>query len=187
MNLAVILALARLLVIGDSIAYDNRPYLQHELPHWRIESNFSFARTASETAHDLRELARRETLPPIIHVSSGTGDDPSHPKRFARAVRRVMRVAGPERCVVWANVWRLKLSEPTFEVINYVLAEKALARQNLLVVDWHAMVEANRDWLVDLVHVNAAGNRARAAAVALEVRACRKLLAAPGPPGPLPG
>jgi hypothetical protein len=177
---------ARLLVIGDSLAYDNRPYLQHELPRWRIEGNFGFARSAAETAHDLRRLARRETLPPIIHVSSGTGDDPSRAKRFELAVRRVMRVAGPERCVVWANVWRLKLSEPTFDVINLVLAHEALARSNLLVVDWHAMVDANNDWLVDLVHVNPAGNRARAAAVATDVRACRKLLSRPAAPGPLP-
>ena len=57
----------------------------------------------------------------------------------------------------------------------------------MLVVDWHAMVEAHRSWLVDLVHVNAAGNRARAAEVSREVRACHKLLEAAGPPGPLPG
>jgi hypothetical protein len=175
-----------LFVIGDSLAYDNRPYLQNELPNWRIQSDFGFARTASETAHDLRARDRREPLPPIVHVSSGTGDDPSRAGRFRRAVRRVMRVAGPQRCVVWANVWRLKLSEPTFDVINLVLAEEALARPNLRVVDWHSMIEAHGDWLVDLVHVNEEGNRARAAAVAREVRACRKELTAPVPPGPLP-
>ena len=177
---------ARLLVIGDSLAYDNRPYLQRDLPHWRIEGNFSFARDARQTARDLRKLGRRETLPPIIHVSSGTGDDPEHVKRFDLAVRRLMRVAGPERCVVWANVWRVKLSEPTFAVINGALSLESLARPNLLVVDWYAMVEANRDWLVDPVHVNAPGNLARAAAVAAQVRACRKLLSRPLSPGPLP-
>jgi hypothetical protein len=176
----------RLFVIGDSIAYDNRPYLQRDLPHWKIQSDFSFARLASETAHDLRARDRREPLPPIIHVSSGTGDDPSRAGRFRRAVRRVMRLAGPQRCVVWANVWRLKLSEPTFDVINLVLAEEALARPNLRVVDWHSMVEAHRQWLVDLVHVDEEGNRARAAAVAGEVRACRDQLTTPLPPGPLP-
>jgi hypothetical protein len=177
----------RLFVIGDSIAYDNRSYLEKQLPHWKIQSDFSFARTATETAHDLRVRDRAEDLPPIIHVSSGTGDDPSHAKRFRRTVRRVMRLAGPQRCVVWANVWRLKLSNPTFEVINLMLAEEASVRLNLRVVDWHAMVEAHNDWLVDLVHVNEEGNRARAAAVAGEVRACRKQLTAPMPPGPLPG
>jgi hypothetical protein len=176
----------RLFVIGDSLAYDNRPYLQKDLPHWKIQSDFSFARLASDTAHDLRVRDRREPLPPIIHVSSGTGDDPSRLGRFRRAVQRVMRLAGPQRCVVWANVWRLKLSQPTFDVINLVLAEEALARPNLRVVDWHSMVAAHGEWLVDLVHVDEEGNRARAAAVAREVRACRKELTAPVPPGPLP-
>jgi hypothetical protein len=175
-----------LFVIGDSLAYDNRPYLQQELPHWKIQSDFSFARLASETARDLRGRDRRQLLPPIIHVSSGSGDDPSRAGRFRRAVRRVMRVAGPQRCVVWANVWRLKLSEPTFNVINLVLAQEALTHPNLRVVDWHAMIAAHHDWLVDLIHVNGEGNRARAAAVAREVRACRRQLTAPVPPGPLP-
>jgi hypothetical protein len=176
----------RLFVIGDSLAYDNRPYLQKDLPHWKIQSDFSFARSAADTAHDLRARDRRESLPPIIHVSSGTGDDPSRLGRFRRAVRRVMRLAGPQRCVVWANVWQLKLSEPTFDVINLVLAQEALAHPNLRVVDWHSMIATHHDWLVDLIHVDEEGNRARAAAVAREVRACRDELTASVPPGPLP-
>lgn len=174
-----------LLVVGDSLAYDNGPYLRDELRHWRIEEDFSFARTALETADDLRLRARSGVpLPPVIHVSSGTGDDPSQPEQLRRAVRRVMRVAGPSRCVVWANVWRLRLAEPTFATLNLVLAQEDLARANLRVVDWHALVESRRDWLVDPVHVNAEGNRARAQAVARETRICRWQLKAP--PGPLP-
>jgi hypothetical protein len=165
-----------LLVIGDSLAYDNRPYLAHELRRWKIDSDFSFARSANDTAHDLRVLSKAAPLPPVIHVSSGTGDDPEHPERFERAVRRVMNVAGPHRCVVWANVWRLRLEQPTFATINFVLAAEDLTRPNLRVFDWHSIVDAHSDWLVDLVHVNAEGNRARAAAVAHEVRLCRRYL-----------
>jgi hypothetical protein len=163
-----------LLVIGDSLAYDNRPYLAHDLRHWRIDSDFSFARSANDTAHDLRMLSKTAPLPPVIHVSSGTGDDPEHPERFQRAVRRLMQVAGPHRCVVWANVWRLRLEEPTFATLNFVLAAEDAARLNLRVFDWHATVDRHGDWLVDLVHVNAEGNRARAAGVAHEVRLCRR-------------
>jgi hypothetical protein len=161
-----------LLVIGDSLAYDNRSYLQERLPGWRIDTDFSFGRLARETARDLRRHARHR-LPRVIHVSSGTGDDPAHPGRFRRTIRRVMRTAGPHRCVVWANIWRLRLEEPTFATLNLVLAAEDLERPNLRVVDWHAMVEARQDWLVDLVHVNAEGNAARADAVAREVRRCR--------------
>jgi hypothetical protein len=166
----------RLLVIGDSLAYDNRPYLAHRLRDWEIESDFSFARSAPDTAHDLRVLSKQEALPPVIHVSSGTGDDPEHPQRLARAVRRVMRVAGPHRCVVWANIWRLRLEEPTFDTLNFVLAAEDATRPNLRVFDWHAMVDANTDWLVDPVHVNVEGNLARAKAVAHEVHQCRRYL-----------
>lgn len=177
-----------LLVVGDSLAYYNSPYLHDELRHWRIEEDFGLARTASEAADDLRARARSGVpLPPVIHVSSGTGDDPSQPEQFQRAIRRVMRLAGPTRCVVWANVWRLRLAEPTFATLNFVLAQEDLARPNLRIVDWHALVETRRDWLVDLVHVNPEGNRARAQAVAREARICRWLLKAPAPlPGPLP-
>jgi hypothetical protein len=177
-----------LFVIGDSLAYDNSSYLTRELPRWSIEDDFSFARTAKETARDLRQRALAgPPLAAVIHISSGTGDDPDHPERFRRAVQRVMRVAGLQRCVVWANVWRLRLAEPTFDTINAVLAEEDAARPNLRVIDWHAMVEANQSWLVDLVHVNAEGNRARAQAVAHEARACRWSIKTPTPiPGPLP-
>ncbi len=177
----------QLLVIGDSLAYDNKPYLRQELRHWKIQDDFSFARSAAQTAHDLRVRTKASTLPPVIHVSSGTGGDPTRPERFRRAIRRVMRIAGPHRCVVWANVWRLRLEEPTFEALNFVLGQEDLARENLRVVDWHAIVEAHRDWLVDLVHVNAEGNRARAEAVATEARACRSQVKPPAAiPGPLP-
>jgi hypothetical protein len=169
----------RLFVIGDSLAYDNRSYLGHELAHWQIEEDFSLARSATQTAHDLLVHAKTSSLARVIHVSSGTGDDPSRPERFRRAIRRVMRIAGPHRCVVWANVWRLRWEEPTFEVLNFVLGVEALARPNLRVIDWHAMVEGDREWLVDLVHVNAEGNRARARAVADAARACRRDLEGP--------
>jgi hypothetical protein len=177
-----------LLVIGDSLAYDNRPDLSRGLPRWKIENDFSFARSARETAHDLRVRSHADhPLPPVIHVSSGTGDDPSKPEEFRRALKLIMHVAGPHRCVVWANVWRLRLEEPTFATINLVLAQEDLARDNLRVIDWHEMVEAHLDWLVDAVHVNEEGNRARADAVAREVRACRSSLKPPAAlPGPLP-
>jgi hypothetical protein len=164
----------QLFVIGDSLAYDNRSYLRDELPHWQIEEDFGFARTAADTARDLRLHAKTSSLPPVIHVSSGTGDDPARPERFRRAIRRVMRIAGPHRCVVWANVWRLRLEDPTFDVLNFVLGQEDVARANLRVIDWHGMVEGDTEWLVDLVHVNAEGNRARARAVANAARACRR-------------
>jgi hypothetical protein len=167
----------QLFVIGDSLAYDNAPYLQRELPRWKIESDTSFARSARDTAHDLRKRSHAHPpLPPVIHVSTGTGDDPSRYQAFERSVQLIMRIAGPHRCVVWANVWRLSLAGHIFAPTNYVLAAEDAARPNLRVVDWYDMVEAHPHWLVDPVHVNAAGNRARAAAVSHDVNLCRNSL-----------
>ncbi len=167
----------RLFVVGDSLARDSSRYLHRDLRRWSIEENLSFARLVSETVRDLRVRARRTPpLAPVIHVSSGTGDDPARTKHFRHAVRQVMRVAGRRRCVVWTNIWRLKLSEPTYKTLNDVLAHEDLRRRNLRVVDWHAMVDAHQGWIVDPVHVNAKGNRARADAIARATRACRHYL-----------
>ena len=67
----------RLFVVGDSLARDSSRYLHRDLRRWSIEENLSFARLVSETVRDLRVRARRTPpLAPVIHVSSGTGDDP---------------------------------------------------------------------------------------------------------------
>ena len=168
----------RLFVLGDSVALDTGPFLKRELPGWRIEEDYSLARMAAEAVRDLR--ARREQRPPLprlIHVSSGTGDDPTRPAAFRRSVRRLMRVAGPRRCVVWPNIFHLSLRFD-YTALNLVLAEQDLRFENLRSFDWHAMVAENIDWLVDPVHVNRVGRAARAAALAREVRACRRSLRA---------
>ena len=53
----------KLFVIGDSLAYDNRPFLRHALRQWSIEEDFSFARMAKDTARDL--LKRKRARPPL--------------------------------------------------------------------------------------------------------------------------
>ena len=58
--------------------------------------------------------------------------------------------------------------------LNKVLAKEEAGRKNLHVVDWYAMLEAHHGWLIDAIDVSDEGNRARACAVADEVRACRK-------------
>lgn len=161
----------RVLVDGDSLAFDSMPFIRRALPRWRVARNVWFARRAGQAAGVLRGYGRR--LPRMIHVSLGTADDPSRVAYFRRAVRAVMRVAGRHRCVVWTNIWRPVPDGPTFDGYNAVLAEEGRSRPNLLVVDWAAMVAANPQWLKpDQVHVDDAGNAARAAAIAAAVRRC---------------
>ena len=168
---------ARLLVLGDSLAFDSEPYLLRALPRWRIVDEIWFARRTGEGPAILRRYGRR--LPRTIHVSLGTADDPTAVDQLRRDVRRTMRIAGRRRCVVWANVWRPVPSGPGFDNFNVMLADEDAHRPNLRVLDWHSMVAAHNEWLKkDGVHVNADGNRARARAVRREIRACRAELAA---------
>jgi hypothetical protein len=161
----------RVLALGDSLAFDSMPFIRRALPRWRIVRNVWFARRAGEAARILRGYGRR--LPRVIHMSLGTADDPSRVSYFRRSVRAVMRVAGRHRCVVWTNIWRPVPAGPSFDGYNAELAEEGRNRPNLLVVDWAAMVAANPQWLKpDQVHVDEAGNAARAAAIAAAVRRC---------------
>jgi hypothetical protein len=120
-----------------------------------------------------------EDLPPVVHLSLGTFDDPEHLGRFRRAVRRAMRAAGPTRCVVWPNLFRsAAFVDPPRERLNAVLAEEEVRRDNLVVVDWYSLVRAHTEWLDkrDATHVNEEGYRARARAVADGVRECHARL-----------
>jgi len=115
-----------------------------------------------------RALAR------VIHVSLGTNDDPRSVEAFRSAIREVMAVAGPRRCVVWANIVRPSVAGASYAGYNRALAQESRPRTNLRVVDWARLVRENPHWLAgDGVHVSAVGYRVRARAVARSVRRCR--------------
>jgi lysophospholipase L1-like esterase len=106
-------------------------------------------------------------------VSLGTNDDPNDVDGFRAAIRDVMEVAGPKRCVVWANIVRPPFEHVSYRGYNRALARADERRDNLRVVNWVRMVRNHREWLSsDGVHVSAEGYRARARAVAKAVRAC---------------
>jgi lysophospholipase L1-like esterase len=162
----------RLLVNGDSLAVGTKPYLPPALPHWRVTQSASVSRHAYEGAGVMRAYGR--ALPRVIHVSLGTNDDPNTVDAFRAAVRDVMQVAGPRRCVVWTNIVRPAVAGASYAGYNRVLAEESKPRQNLRVVNWARMVRENPQWLAgDGVHVNADGYRSRAQAIARSVRRCR--------------
>jgi lysophospholipase L1-like esterase len=162
----------RLLVNGDSLAVGTAPYLPRELGRWKVTQSTAVSRHAFEGASVLRAYARR--LPRVIHVSLGTNDDPRSLTAFRSAIRAVMAVAGPRRCVVWANVVRPPVAGATYAGYNRVLAQESKPRKNLRVVNWARMVRENSYWLAgDGVHVSAEGYQVRARAVARSVRRCR--------------
>jgi lysophospholipase L1-like esterase len=110
----------------------------------------------------------------VIHVSLGTNDDPRAVGAFRAAIRDVMDVAGPRRCVVWTNIVRPAVAGAGYGGYNRALARESRPRDNLRVVNWARMVRQNPGWLgADGVHVDAEGYRERARAVARSVRRCR--------------
>jgi hypothetical protein len=162
----------RLLVNGDSLAVGTEPYLPRELRRWQVTQSTEVSRHAFEGADVMRAYGR--SLPRVIHVSLGTNDDPRTVDAFRAAIREVMKVAGPRRCVVWTNIVRPPVAGASYAGYNRALAQESRPRQNLRVVDWARMVRDNPHWLAgDGVHVNADGYRARAKAIARSVRRCR--------------
>lgn len=162
----------RLLVNGDSLAVGTGPHIPDELPGWKVRQSTAVSRHAYQGAEVMRRQGR--SLPRVIHVSLGTNDDPRQVTAFRDAIGEVMDAAGPRRCVVWANIVRPPVAGKSYGGYNRALRREARSRDNLRIVDWARMVRRNPDWLADDgVHVSAEGYRARAAAVARQVRRCR--------------
>ena len=160
-----------LLVNGDSLAVGTAPYIPRALRRWRVTQSTAISRHAFEGASVMRAYGRG--LPRVIHVSLGTNDDPRNLSGFRAAIRAVMAVAGPRRCVVWANIVRPSVAGASYAGYNRVLREESKPRKNLRVVDWARMVRQNPGWLAgDGVHVSATGYQYRASRVAESVRRC---------------
>ncbi|MBA3264086.1 MAG: hypothetical protein H0T69_16775 [Thermoleophilaceae bacterium] len=162
----------RLLVNGDSLAVGTQSYLPRGLRGWKVTQSVAVSRHAFEGADVMRAYGR--SLPRVIHVSLGTNDDPRTVDAFRAAIREVMEVARPRRCVVWTNIVRPPVAGASYAGYNRALAQESRPRQNLRVVNWVRMVRENPQWLGgDGVHVNADGYRSRAKAIARAVRRCR--------------
>ena len=171
----------KLLAYGDSFAVGTKPYLPEALSNWRVSHDVDYSRKARSAPRALRERGAR--LPPVIHISLGTVDDPSRPRRFRRAVRRTMRVVGDERCVVWANIVRpMRGPDGTgyngWEPLNRVLVAEALRRENLVIADWASLYRAHPEWVspVDGTHVDERGYKGRAQLVAHGAYECYERL-----------
>jgi lysophospholipase L1-like esterase len=161
----------RLLVNGDSLAVGTKRYIPRQLEGWKVEQSTAVSRHAYEGADVLRSYG--SSLPRVIHISLGTNDDPNQVAAFRAAVEDLMEVAGERRCVAWANIVRPPVAGKSYAGYNRVLARVSRERDNLRVVNWARMVRRNPDWLADDgVHVSAEGYRARAKAVARQVRRC---------------
>jgi hypothetical protein len=137
----------RLFVDGDSLAVGTQPYFPEVLPGWDIRTSAA--------------------------VSLGTNDDPRNTGAFRSAIRDVMAVAGPSRCVVWATIQRPPVAGAPYTAYNAILRAEGRRRPNLKVVRWRRLARAHPEWLgPDRVHVDGVGYRARARAYADQIRHC---------------
>jgi lysophospholipase L1-like esterase len=158
-------------VYGDSLAQGSAPYLVADLPGWELRQSAALSRHVAEAEGALLRQGAR--LEPVVVLSVGTNDDPRAVGLFDREVRALVAIAGPHRCVVWPNIVRPPAVGTSYAGFDRVLAEEAVRLPTLRIVDWASLVRRHRGWLTrDGVHPNAAGYRARAAAIADAVRGC---------------
>lgn len=155
-------------LVGDSLNVGIEPYLSSKLAGWRIDNRNRVGRPTREGVDVLREAG--EALAPRVVVSLGTNDPASATATFAVHVRDALSAAGPRRCVVWVTIAR---DGDAYTGFNEVLRAEAARRDNLLLVDWAAMVAQHPEWLTgDLVHGTDQGYARRAEAVARAVERC---------------
>jgi lysophospholipase L1-like esterase len=154
-------------LVGDSLNVGIERYLPDALPHWKVVANDRVGRTTDEGIAELE--AGRPALSPYVVVSLGTNDTPDVPG-FRTDVARVLALIGPNRCVMWATIWRNGKPD---DAANGVLREAAAANHRVRLVEWAAMAKAHPDWLAaDHIHGNETGYRERARAVAAATRSC---------------
>lgn len=155
-------------LVGDSLNVGVEPYLPGALRGWKVVANDQAGRQTEEGIVEIEQ--GRARLAPHVVVSLGTNDAPDAVDTFREQVGRVTKLVGPNRCLVWATIWRDGAPSDAF---NEVLHEAASANARMRVVEWAEMVRTHSDWLADDgLHGNATGYRKRAEAIAAAIRDC---------------
>ena len=131
-------------LLGDSLNVGVERYLGDALPGWRIVAD-----DRSDGRRPRGSRRSRPDRPPLsshVVVSLGTNDPPTGVSAFRADVARLLALVGPNRCVVWATIWRDGAPNDAF---NAVLRDAASANRRLRLVEWADMVEEHPDWLAD--------------------------------------
>ncbi len=161
------------LVLGDSLALSTYAWLADLMPDRVVTWEAEVGRGTPQSQQLLLQRAE-QSLPPVILVSSGTNDLDDATLGYEAA--RIIDIAGPNRCVIWADIQRPATYGDSTEAMNAALDRAIAGHPNVSVVRWSAMVAAHPDWLTgDGIHPREEGNRARAQAFADAVFACSPL------------
>ena len=161
----------RLYVDGDSIAYGTDLFLSGYLRGWAISTSVDMSRHAYQGVATIEALQREGTLPYVVVVNLGTNDDPRAVRQFGSYVGRIVRAAGPERCVIWATIVRPPYAGVSYDGLNRVLVAAAARWQSFHVFDWRSLARAHPAWFgSDGVHPSIPGYRVRAKLLASFIR-----------------
>jgi hypothetical protein len=157
--------------VGDSLAYGTSLYLPQYLKGWALRQDVDVSMQSYSVPS--RVAAQGSGLARVIMVSAGTNGSPSAITLFKADVRKVLRIVGPKRCVVWANVVRPPYQGVSYDGINRALAQLDRQYKNLLVFDWAGMIRRNPGALsADGVHVDVPFYKKRAQAMAALAKRC---------------
>ncbi len=158
--------------VGDSLAYGTSLYLRQYLKGWRIEDDVDVSMQSYSVPKEV--AAYGAALPRVLIVSAGTNGHPAAIAQFKGDVRRVLALAGPRRCVIWANIVRPPYQGVSYTRLNRALAQLDRTHANLVVFDWATMVARHPGALSsDGVHVDVPFYRVRAQALAALAKRCR--------------
>jgi lysophospholipase L1-like esterase len=163
-----------LLVVCDSLTVGTRPYIHRYLRGWRVTQRVAISTQAAEGPGIMARYGHR--LPRVVFVNLGTNGSPGAVGYFQSAVRRVMRRAGPRRCVVWATIKRPPVGGVSYHHLNSVLVAQAKRRRNLILYPWLRVARAHPSWFSgDGVHVTATAYNVRAREMAAKIKKCRHI------------
>lgn len=141
------------LLLGDSLAVGITPYVDAALGDRTLTVDAAEGRSSATSLSLLEPYA--DTAPPVWLVSLGTNDNIDE---FEREAEQIMKLAGPDRCVVWYDVWRVE----TDDSINASLERVAEQHPNLHVIPWNATSEAHPEWFSEGdVHPSSVGYAVR--------------------------
>ena len=157
--------------VGDSLAYGTSLYLPRYLKSWKLTQDVDVSMQSYSVPDHV--TAQGAGLARVLLVSAGTNGSPSAIGLFKADVRKVLTLAGPSRCVVWANIVRPPYQGVSYDGINRALAELDRQYRNLVVFDWARMIARNPSALAaDGVHVAVPFYKKRAQGIAALAKRC---------------
>jgi lysophospholipase L1-like esterase len=164
-------AVRTIYVDGDSIAYGTDLFLPDYLRGWTIHSAVDVSRHTYQGVASIEALEQAGGLPYVVLVNLGTNDDPRTVRLFHSYVQRVVRAAGPERCVIWATIIRPPYGGASYDGLNNVLLRTAAHTDSFHVFDWRTLARTHPAWFgTDGVHPSIQGYRVRAQRLATFIR-----------------